>query len=408
MSSSTLADRRSAAPPSTALGDVMGSPHVARLLAGTLLGRLPNSMAPATIVLLVTQSAGSVVLGGILSAVYVLASALSQPVKGRLLDRHGQTRVSGPAAVINASGLLALATVDAQTQQVLAAVLVTIAGLCTPPLEAGLRALWSTVLHHPGQRRVALAADTGSQGLLYVTGPLLAAFLTSQYSPGTALVATAATGLTGSFIVLTSRPSRAWRGVARKPTGSGTPLRNGALRSLLLALAGVGFAGGAVSVWAVAMAARHHFDMLSGLIPGAYALGSLLGGLAFGRRSWPGSTTAQLLASTVGFTTAWLPLLLLPAPRAAVLLVLLPGLCLPVLITSAFITAESLAPSGNLTETYAWMILSLGVGTASGTALGGALAGYPLAGPALPVTGAAVALTVLATARQRLASYPRA
>ncbi|MFD6470756.1 MFS transporter [Streptomyces goshikiensis] len=398
----TLTGRRPAPAPSTALKDVMATRHVARLLAGTLLGRLPNSMAPAALVLLITHAGGSVAFGGILSALYILASALSQPVKGRLLDRHGQTRVSGPAALINAASLLTLAFVSARTQPALATALVALAGTCTPPLEAGLRALWSSVLPDPGQRRVALAADTGSQGLLFVVGPMLAAFLASQYGTGAALAATAATGLTGSLIVLTSAPSRHWRAPARHPASRSTLANPGLLR-LLLALTGIGVATGAVTVWAVAMAEQHATDMLTGLIPGAYAVGSLLGGLLYGQRPWPGNTTAHLLAGTAAFALAWLPLLTLPGPGPAVALVLLPGLFLPVVITSAFLTADRLAPAGNLTETCAWMILALGVGTASGTALGGALATHPLPGAALPLAGAAAALTALSTTRRHRA-----
>ncbi|MFE2850207.1 MFS transporter [Streptomyces lavendulae] len=405
MSQTTLTGRRAAPAPPPALKDVMATPHVARLLAGTLLGRLPNSMAPAALVLLLTHSGATVAFGGALSALYILASALSQPVKGRLLDRYGQTRVSGPAALINSLSLLTLATVSAHSQPVLATVLVAIAGTCTPPLEAGLRALWSTVVPDSGKRRVALAADTGSQGLLLVTGPLLAAFLASQYGPGTALAATAATGLTGSLIVLTSAPSRAWSSPA-KHHGARSALHNRSLLQLLLVLAGVGVANGGVSVWAVGMAERHAMDMLTGFIPGAYAAGSLIGGLLYGRRPWPGSTASHLLAGTAAFAAAWLPLLTLPGPHPAIALALLPGLVLPVVITSSFLAADRLAPTGHLTETYAWMILSLGVGTASGTALGGTLTAHPLAASTLPLAGAATALTVLTASRSRRATTP--
>ncbi|MFC9816508.1 MFS transporter [Streptomyces virginiae] len=400
MSQTTLTSHRAAPSPPISLTDVMAAPHVTRLLAGTLLGRLPNGMAPAALVLFVTGSGGGVTFGGLLSALYILASALSQPVKGFLLDRHGQTRVSGPAALINSASLLILTTVSARSQPVLATALVALAGACTPPLEAGLRALWSKVLPDPGQRRVALAADTGSQGLLFVVGPVLAAFLASQHGPGTALAATAATGITGSLIVLTSAPSRHWRSPARHP-GARSTLHNATLLRLLLALAGVGVANGAVTVWAVGMAEQHATAMLIGLIPGAYAAGSLIGGLLYGRRPWPGGTTAHLLAGTAAFTIAWLPLLTLPGPHLAVALVLLPGLFLPVLITGAFLTADRIAPAGNLTETCAWMILALGVGTASGTAVGGALVAHPLAAATLPLAGAAAALAVLATAPPR-------
>ncbi|MGW8452498.1 MFS transporter [Streptomyces niveus] len=158
-------------PARTTYSAVLGSPHVARLLGGTLIGRLPNGMAPVAIVLLVTADGGTLAFGGLLSALYGLASALSQPVKGRLMDQHGQTRVSGPAAVLNSAALLALPAIHSTGSATLSATIVVLGGLAAPPLEAGLRALWPSVLPDPVRRHTALALDTGTQGLLYITGP---------------------------------------------------------------------------------------------------------------------------------------------------------------------------------------------------------------------------------------------
>jgi MFS family permease len=79
---------------------VLGSPYVARLLGGTLIGRLPNGMAPIAILLWITATGGSIAFGGLLSALYGLASGLSQPVKGRLMDRYGQTAAHVPTALL--------------------------------------------------------------------------------------------------------------------------------------------------------------------------------------------------------------------------------------------------------------------------------------------------------------------
>ncbi|MEU2781846.1 hypothetical protein [Streptomyces sp. NPDC007110] len=83
------------APPTPApritYGAALGSPYVARLLGGTLTGRLPNGMAPVAILLWATTSGSSIAFGGLLSALYGLSSSVVQPVKGRLMDRHGQT-----------------------------------------------------------------------------------------------------------------------------------------------------------------------------------------------------------------------------------------------------------------------------------------------------------------------------
>ncbi|MGW7314678.1 MFS transporter [Streptomyces sp. NPDC054865] len=389
----------------TSLGSVLATPYVTRLLIGTLVGRLPNTMAPIAILLSVTHADGSLRFAGVLSAMYVLASALSQPVKGRLMDRFGQTRVSGTAVIMNSSSVMTLAATGAVSQPAVASVIVAIAGFCTPPLEAGLRALWGSVLSHPAQRRVALTLDTGTQGLLFIAGPLLVAFLTSRYGPVAALAATALLGFTGTLMVISSAPSRAWRSDSASAT-SRSPLRIGGLRALYLGLAAVGCANGALTVWAVSMASQHDVELLSGLIPGAFAAGSLVGGLLFGRRSWPGSLSTQLLTSSLGFAVGWLPLVFLPGPFVATALTTLPGVCLPVVTACAFMTVEVLAPRGSVTEAYSWLILSLGVGSSFGTALAGALAEHPLAGAALPAGAAGLAMVVLFMARRLIACRP--
>ncbi|MEV8410521.1 MFS transporter [Streptomyces niveus] len=380
----------------TTYGAVLGSPHVARLLGGTLVGRLPNGMAPVAIVLLVTTDGGTLAFGGLLSALYGLASALSQPVKGRLMDRHGQTRVSGPAAILNSAALLALPTTSSPA---VAVMIVVLGGLAAPPLEAGLRALWPSVLPDPVRRHTALALDTGTQGLLYITGPLLVAALTTAHHPSLALVVTAVLGLAGTALVLTAPPSRAWQPTATRAGGAPGQLSNRGLFMLFVALVGVGVAIGGMNVWAVAMAERHGTDLLAGVLPAAFSTGSFLGGLLYGHRTWPGTPTRQLLTGAAGFLLGWLPLLTLPTPVPATAAAFVPGAFLTLIVARAFTITDTLAPPARTTEAYAWLILSIGVGQAAGAALAGRLADHPHTLAALPAGGAALALAVLLLAR---------
>ncbi|MFE6031792.1 MFS transporter [Streptomyces niveus] len=380
----------------TTYGAVLGSPYVARLLGGTLIGRLPNGMAPVAIVLLVTTDGGTLAFGGLLSALYGLASALSQPVKGRLMDRHGQTRVSGPAAILNSAALLALPTTSSPA---VAVMIVVLGGLAAPPLEAGLRALWPSVLPDPVRRHTALALDTGTQGLLYITGPLLVAALTTAHHPSLALVVTAVLGLAGTALVLTAPPSRAWQPTATRVGGAPGRLFNRGLIMLFAALVGVGVAIGGMNVWAVAMAERHGTDLLAGVLPAAFSTGSFLGGLLYGHRTWPGTPTRQLLTGAAGFLLGWLPLLTLPTPAPATAAAIVPGAFLTLIVARAFTITDTLAPPTRTTEAYAWLILSIGVGQATGAALAGRLAGHPHTLAALPAVGGALALGVLLLAR---------
>src|SRR3954447_15511858 len=89
-------------------------PHAARLLGGTLFGRLPNGMGALAVVLHVRADGGGYPLartrGGRppppapLAAVLVVAMAAGQPVLGRAMDRYGQPRVLLPAACLSAAG----------------------------------------------------------------------------------------------------------------------------------------------------------------------------------------------------------------------------------------------------------------------------------------------------------------
>ncbi|MCY0933827.1 MFS transporter [Streptomyces sp. H34-S4] len=399
-----MADHPTTTPQNATYGTVLGSRHVVRLLAGTLTGRLPNGMVPVGLVLWITGAGGSLAFAGLLAALYGLASGLSQPVKGRLMDRYGQTRVSAPAALLNSGCLLALPVIGAGGHRVAVTAVVGFAGLLTPPLEAGLRALWPAVLPDPVRRRVVQALDTGSQALLYIAGPLLASWLATAHGPDTALIATAALGLTGTAVVLTAAPSRTWRPALAPATGAagGGRLLSSGLILLYAALASTGFTLGAMNVWAAGMATTHGLAVLSGVLPAAFSTGSFLGGLIYARRVWPGTTTSQLITTAGLFLLGWLPLLAHPSPRTAIALAVIPGLFLTLIITNGFHTVDILAPASRTTEAYAWLILSVGTGQAAGTALAGALSVHTSVLAALPAAGAATALAILILARRKL------
>ncbi|MGW3041209.1 MFS transporter [Kitasatospora sp. NPDC001159] len=385
---------------------VLGSPHVARLLGGTLIGRLPTGMAPIAILLLVRAEHGPLALAGLLGALYGLAAAVGQPLLGRLVDRHGQTQVLIPATIAASTAFLLLPCTALGRHPVLAALTVLVAGLATPPLEAGLRALWPHLLPDPEHQRAVLSLDSSTQGLVFVAGPLLVSGFAVGAGATTALVATAALGLFGTGLVVTAGPSRAWTPAEFTEAVHWTgPLRVPGLRVLFVALIGTGVALGAVNVLAISTAERHHAGWLAGVMPAALSLGSMLGGLVYGRRAWPGAPAKHLVAASIGFAAGWLPLLPDPAPAVAVLGAVLPGTFLAPLLTAAFLTVDRLAPEGEATEAFAWLIACIGVGQAAGTALASfADAAGPLLVAAVPLAGAATALWLLHRFNDRLSA----
>lgn len=115
--------------------ELLRTRHAARLLVGTLVGRLPNATAALAVVLFIRAEGGSYALAGALSAVYGVCNAVGQPLLGRAVDLYGQPRVMLPASVLSALGMALLAFVGLDVLW-LSCVAMVIAGFFTPPLRA--------------------------------------------------------------------------------------------------------------------------------------------------------------------------------------------------------------------------------------------------------------------------------
>ncbi|MCB5180412.1 MFS transporter [Streptomyces antimicrobicus] len=379
--------------------------HAARLLIGTLIGRLPNATAPIAIVLFVRAEGGSYSLAGALAAVYGVANAVGQPLLGRAVDLHGQPRVQLPAAVVSALGMLWLAL--AGTEPVAGAyAAAVVAGLFTPPLEGGLRALWPSVLGgREEQVHAAYAMDAVAQEVMFTVGPLLVTTLAALVDPAAALLVINALGVLGALSVVVSEPSRTWRSAPREAHWLGA-LRSGGLLALLGSFFFVGVALGSITVAGVAYADDHGSDAVYGWLMAALGLGALVGGVCYGARQWRGAPERRLRLLVALLAVCYVPLLLTPGPVAMTALAALAGVFLAPSIACAFIVVDRHAPVGTVTEAFSWLVTFFGVGSAIGTALagpavevGGAPAGFGVA-----VAGGAAALLVLMATQRALAA----
>ncbi|MEU6402744.1 MFS transporter [Streptomyces sp. NPDC046985] len=380
--------------------EVLGARHAARLLAGTLVGRLPNATAAIGIVLFTRAEGGSYSLAGMLAAVYGVANAVGQPVLGRLTDLHGQPRVQLPAAVAAALAMTVFAVAGAESS-VLAWTAVAAAGLFTPPLEGGLRALWPSVLRGEGQVHTAYALDAVAQEVMFTVGPLLVTLCVSLWSARAALVVLNAVGVLGALSVVLSRPSRAWRSAPREAHWLGA-LRSPGLLALLGAFLFVGVALGSLTVAAVPYADGHGGQAVYGWLMAALGLGALVGGSVYGARRWAGPPERRLRALVGLLAVCYLPLTLMPGAAAMASLSALAGVFLAPCIACAFVLVDRHAPAGTVTEAFSWLVTTFTVGASVGTGLageavqrGGALWGFAVPGAA----GAVSLLVLLATGR---------
>ncbi|MEU6542302.1 MFS transporter [Streptomyces sp. NPDC046859] len=387
--------------------EVLRARHAARLLVGTLVGRLPNAVAALAIVLFVRAEGGSYSLAGGLAAAYGVANAVGQPVLGRLVDMFGQPRVQLPAAVASAVATAVFAVVGIGALGAAYAAVVA-AGLFTPPLEGGLRALWSSVLPGEGQVHTAYAMDAVAQEVMFTVGPLLLTLGASLWSAQAALVLLNVIGVLGALSVVVSPPSRAWRSEPREAHWLGA-LRSPGLLALLGAFLFVGMAMGSIAVAAVSYADDHGGDVVYGWLMAGLGLGALMGGVVYGARQWGGEPARRLRTLVAFLAVCYLPLTLMPGVVAMTALAVLAGVFLAPSIACAFVLVDRHAPRGTVTEAFSWLVTTFTVGASVGTGVAGPVvqAGGALWGFAVPGAAGAVSLLVLVATGRVLAAPGR-
>ncbi|NJP66055.1 MFS transporter [Streptomyces spiramenti] len=387
--------------------ELLRMPHAGRLIAATLVGRLPYATAPLAIVIFARSEGASYTLAGALAALYGLATAVGQPWLGRLADVHGQPRVMLPSAVVSAIAMIALAAIGVDPLPAAAAAIV-VAGVATPPLEGGLRALWPSVLKREDRVHRAYALDAVAQEVMFAVGPLVVMVLVAAWSPAGSLLVVNVLGVLGALAVVTSAPSREWRSEPRDAHWLGA-LRSAGMLVLLGAFLFVGVSLGSISVAAVAYAESAGDELISTYLLSSLGAGALAGGLWYGARTWAGEPERRLVVLVAALAAGYLPLVL--APDSVALMTLLAGvagLFLAPVLACAFVVIDRHAPTGTVTEAFSWLVTCFGVGVAGGTAVvgpileaRGVVAGFGVAG-----AGGLAALTVLLSTRGVLARRP--
>ena len=340
-----------------------------------------------------------------------IGNALGAVAQGRLMDRLGQTRVLRPAAVVHALACgrswwpPALEGAGTGVLYACAAA----GGLALPQLPAAMRSLWSTLARDQEQRETAYAMVSIVFEVSVITAPALAAAIVALASPAAAVLTGAAVGaggalafsVTGAVAVVARRAARG--GLARAARA-----RRGCGRC-----SSCSARSGPRSASSRCCCRRSRTSAARPRPAACYlallSAGSLVGGIVYGARSWPGAPERParrvlLLALGPGFA------LLAAAARRGRAVARCCWSCGLVLAPATVVAStllDTAAPPGTMTEAFAVMVMGIVAGTALGNALGGAIvegwsyeAGALVAG-AIAVLGAAVAV-----ARRRTLTPP--
>lgn len=351
--------------------DCLSHPYAARLLLGNLFGRLPNGMGALAIVLFLRAHDVPYTRVGAVAALYGLCSAVGGPLLGRMVDQRGQVRVLLAGAAGSGAGFFLLTWLGLDSFA-LALTGVALAGFFMPPLEPALRSMWPSVLPDDGTVEVAYALDTALQNILFVAGPLLVVGLVEATSASAALVIIGVLGLVGTLAFVLIPPVRGWRSEPAPRDWAGA-LRSRLLLVLLVGMVCVGAVIGVFNVATVAYAEHEDLPGFSGVMLGAFSAGSLIGGLAYGARSWSGDPFTRLVILTLGMAACCWPLVSVAGPGVVIVLMLIAGLGLAPVLTCSFVLIGKVAPRGTVTEAFAWVTAMFLAGSATGSALAGAV-----------------------------------
>src|SRR3954471_16204674 len=126
----------------------------------TAVDRIPIASLSLATILLIHAETGSFRTAGIVEAAFAIATAVSLPAQGRLVDRLGQTRILGIAVILNPLALIGLVVAAHGGASI--AVLALMGALCgatTPATGSCMRALWSSLVTDSGLRQTAFALD---------------------------------------------------------------------------------------------------------------------------------------------------------------------------------------------------------------------------------------------------------
>jgi MFS family permease len=360
--------------PGTGYLALLRTPGAARFCVTGMIGRAPMAMFGLGTVLLVAASTGHYALAGLVSAAGSIGYAFAAPQVARLADRLGQHRVLRPqVAVFGASCLVFVACAELRAPVWVLVVTGLVAGSSMPSLGSMVRARWSALLDGTPLLHSAFALESVVDEMIFVVGPALVTVLATALPPAGVLLCVVLS-VTGTLLFAAQRQTEP---LARPPAEHGTvATRGGRLPAPgLLTMAPLYLALGAmfasVDLSTVDFAQRQGHKPLAGLILGTYALGSAIGGLWYGSRTWRAPVQRRfaltLMLTVAGVATFWAQPALITLDAG----MLVAGLTISPTLIAGYSLIERQALAARRTEAMTWLSSAISIGVAAGSAVSG-------------------------------------
>jgi MFS family permease len=369
-------------------GSLLRTPGVARIIAAQLLARFPSGMLSLAVLLHVERVHDSYGAAGLVLAATSIGQGIAGPLTSRWMGRWGMRPVLILTLLVSAAAITTIALVEMPVALYMAVAL--IAGLSYPPVQPAVRTIYPKMVNSR-QLTPLFSLDASAQELIWIGGPVLTTFVSTQISTALGVLLAAIFLVVGGIWFIAS-PEVGRVRIPRSKRSFGTVLKRPPV--LLATVVGLLVIGACAAVEAGVVATFGHGGPQAGIVLAIWSLGSLGGGLALGHiPATPWSLARRTGIVFVGLALAMISLDFWWMTGALVIagIGLAPALAVMFAIVSASVRFSDTA------EAYGWV----GTGQLIGAALGSAVAGFLIdsAGPIGAFwTGAAFAAVSVAVA----------
>jgi len=358
---------------------------VARIIAAQLTARFPSGMLSLAFLLHVEQQTGSYGSAGLVLAATSVGQAVAGPLTSRMMGRFGMRPVLVTTLTICVAAIVAIGVIPPVMPLYLGIGL--LAGLATPPVQPAVRTIYPKMVNSR-QLTPLFSLDASAQEIIWVVGPVVTTFVSTQIGTIWGILLAAALMVVGGAWFISS-PELGRVRIPRSKRRFGVVLARPAV--LLATVVGFLLVGACAAIEAGVVAVFGHGGPEAGLVLAIFSIGSLAGGLFLGHAPIsPWSTARRMFIVFAGTALAaaamdfwWLAGTLFVAGIG-----IAPALAVLFAIVSASVKFSDTA------EAYGWV----GTGQLIGAALGSALAGFLIDGNgAQGAFWAASALALLGT-----------
>lgn len=347
-------------------------PGLRGTIAASVLGRLPIGITGLAILLLAQSATGSYATGGAASACYVAGLAVCAPLLGRLIDRQGPRLALLVSAALFPATLLALvAAIHAGAPLWVALGWALAAGASFPPITVCMRTLFKRQLAEDSLLAAAYSLESVLIEIIFILGPMLVAALVALASPAAAVSFAAACGCVGTVLFVRSEALRHWRIEPRRASNLFGPLTEPGFPALLGVVLCYANAFGLIEIATMAYAAERGAPALAGVLLGVMSIGSALGGIVYGSRTWRLTLPRQFALTLAVMGIGVAPLALALPFWAFVSWCIGAGIVMaPALIIQSMLVAKQ-SRAEHSTEAFTWSSSALLAGVGIGLAFGG-------------------------------------